>query len=82
MEKKEILRIRGIYLKDLREAQNLSQRDLAKKADIHSQSIQQYEQGISDLCNVCYEKFCRYADALNLYPQALHDNLKGVGKNE
>lgn len=55
----------GIYLKLMRNAARMTQKDLAKKSGVSLRMIQYYEQGYKDINRASFETVCKLANALH-----------------
>lgn len=73
---------KGHRLQALRKAHNLTQTELAERVGADRLNIQHYEQGRADLLNVTFEKFIRYANALNVNAFYLQSILNGLPEGE
>lgn len=73
---------KGHRLQELRKALNLTQTELAERVGADRLNIQHYEQGRADLLNVTFEKFMRYANALNVNAIHLQSILNGMPEGQ
>lgn len=73
---------KGQRLQALRKALNLTQTELAERVGADRLNIQHYEQGRADLLNVTFEKFIRYAIALNVNAIYLQSILNGMPEGQ
>lgn len=73
---------KGQRLQALRKALNLTQTELAELVGADRLNIQHYEQGRADLLNVTFEKFMRYANALNVNALHLQSILNNMPKEQ
>lgn len=67
----------GEYLKRLREARGLSQNDITLRYGIHTQRIQNYEQGVNSLLNLRVGKVGKFAE---VYGKDKYELMKDLEK--